>query len=115
VRYPFPLVMPSSVSLLSTYYQVWVYKSHLHLIPILYTTSPHVPRHRRLLPGRTEDSDGEGDDPHSDDEYLGPADALHLLRDPLVDTLAPPEVEVRAWERIRGYAGSAQKCGGINF
>ncbi|KAF9519810.1 hypothetical protein BS47DRAFT_997934 [Hydnum rufescens UP504] len=87
--------------------RVWMYKSHLHLIPILYTTSPHVPRHRRSLPGRTEDSDGEGDDPHSDDEYLGPADALRLLRDPLVDTLAPPEVEVRAWERIRGYPNSA--------
>lgn len=80
-----------------------MYQSHFHLIPISYTSPSPVPRHRRPLPGGNQDSDDEKDHPNSGDEYLGPADALRLLRDPSVNTLAPLEVEMRAWERIQGY------------
>ena len=85
--------------------QVWLYRNHMHLIPIFYTSSPNVPRRRRQLPG-TQDSDAEDGGPSQadDDEYLGVADALKILRDPSVDSVATSEVEARMWDRISKYA-----------
>lgn len=57
---------------------------------------------KRHLPGADNfDSMDEPNPTNADDEdYLGPADALRLVFDSTVDTIAPDEVEARVWERI---------------
>lgn len=80
--------------------QVWLYNSHLHLVPIFYGSSPNIPRVRRHLPGADDDDMEESALSAADDDYLGPADAVRLVRDPSVDTIAPDEVEAVVWERL---------------
>lgn len=36
----------------------------------------------------------------ADDDYITPGDALRLVRDSSVDTIAPDEVEAKVWERL---------------
>lgn len=56
--------------------------------------------------GRQLPSSAGDDDMHKStlevnaEEYLGPADALRLLRDTTVDSEAPAEVQNRIWARI---------------
>jgi len=50
------------------------------------------------LPGAT-DSDDEGNDPES---FIAIEDAVKLIRDPSVDTLAPSGMEKIIWQRISG-------------
>ena len=37
------------------------------------------------------------------DDFITAADAVKLVRDPLVDTLAPQKVQDIVWKRISGY------------
>jgi len=43
-----------------------------------------------------------------DNDYLAADDALQLLRDSSIETIAPPEVEKTVWKRIAGYPAAAK-------
>lgn len=58
---------------------------------------------RRKLSGVNGEDMDEASTDNGDDGYLGIGDALPLLRDPTVDSVAPEEVEVLVWERISRY------------
>ncbi|TFY56123.1 hypothetical protein EVJ58_g7833 [Rhodofomes roseus] len=87
--------------------QVWIYQSHLHLIPLSHVSAPSSkPRHRRYP--QTKDNDDEGDPTQDDiDDYISVLDASRVVRDPLIDTLAPSAVEQLVWKRIHGYPAAA--------
>jgi len=83
--------------------QVWIYNSRLHLIPLTHISPPSRKRQRRKLPGAA-DSDNEDADIGDDDSFIAIEDAVKLVRDPLISTLAPEDVERLVWERIAGLA-----------
>lgn len=78
---------------------MWIYKSRIHLIPIVHVSSPSRKRVRRRFPGSSQ-SDDEDENDLATDEYLMVDDALVLIRDPSIETLAPPVVEDTIWKRI---------------
>ncbi|KAG5220678.1 SGT1 protein [Salix suchowensis] len=80
---------------------VWIYGSRLHLIPLSHISPPSRPRKRR----RSHDSDDEGTAGiagNDDGGWIAVEDALKLIFDRNVNTLAPPEVERLVWKRISG-------------
>lgn len=80
--------------------KVWIYKSHLYLIPIIHVSpKSRVRRRQKLLP----DSDGESLENEENEEFIATVDALKLIRDPQSNTLAPPDVEKLVWDRISGF------------
>ncbi|KAH7915115.1 SGT1-domain-containing protein [Hygrophoropsis aurantiaca] len=99
--------LPSWVKPTNSENRVWIYSSHLQLIPLEHISAPSRIRRRRRLPA-SKDSDDEGDIGDDADEYLAPDDALALIRDRDVDTLAPRSVEDIVWQRISGYPASAR-------
>lgn len=89
--------------LFSNLAQVWIYSSRLHLIPISHVSPPSRKRRRRRLPGAKEsDDEGDGNIEDDDDDFIVVEDALKLVRDASVHTMAPPNVEKTVWQRISG-------------
>lgn len=83
--------------------QVWIYQSHLHLIPPSHISSSATKPRRRKY-SSTKDSDDEGEPVDGDDEdYINVSDALKVLRDSIENTVAPKAVEEAVWNRIHGY------------
>ncbi|KAG9314597.1 SGT1 protein-domain-containing protein [Chiua virens] len=99
--------LPHWVSPSNATNRVWIYSGRLHLIPLSHVSSPSKPRKRPRVLGRRE---LEEDEDHLDDEddYIATDDALLLVRDTFVDTLAPRAVEDTVWQRISGYPGAAR-------
>ncbi|KZT74872.1 hypothetical protein DAEQUDRAFT_659111 [Daedalea quercina L-15889] len=102
--------LPSWVTPTNAENRVWIYESHLHLIPLSHVSAPSSKPHRSRHP-RSKDSDDEGDIAQGDDDdgFITVADALKLVRDPLIDTLAPPTAEQLVWKRISGYPATARQ------
>ncbi|KAI0322311.1 SGT1-domain-containing protein [Amylostereum chailletii] len=101
--------LPSWVTPSNAENRVWIYNSHLHLIPLSHVSPPSSKRRRRRLPGANE-SDDEGDAVHVDeDDFLSLPQALQLVRDHSIDTSAPPTVERAVWKRITGYPGALKQ------
>ncbi|KAJ6627283.1 SGT1-domain-containing protein [Mycena sp. CBHHK59/15] len=98
--------LPTWVTPANSENRVWIYGSQLHLIPISHVSPPPRQRQRRKLPGKN-DSDDEGGDDKSED-FIATEDALRLLRDNSVDTLASPAVQLTVWQRIAGYPTAAR-------
>ena len=69
----------------STDGQVWISDGRLHLIPL---------EHRSERTGAIEGAEEE------DEGFILTADALRLVLDPTVDTIAPSNVEKTVWRRI---------------
>lgn len=67
--------------------QVLITNGRLHLVPLEYT-SPLPPKMQ------------EGDEETEEDGYIAPEEALRLVLDPSIDTLAPAAVEQAVWSRI---------------
>ncbi|EMD41652.1 hypothetical protein CERSUDRAFT_90221 [Gelatoporia subvermispora B] len=90
--------------------RVWIYSSHLHLIPLSHVSAPSSKSHKKRYPG-AKDSDNEGDITNviEDDDFITVEDAVKLVRDPLVDTLAPPDVEKAVLNRISGYPTASRQ------
>ncbi|PPQ69622.1 hypothetical protein CVT25_013705 [Psilocybe cyanescens] len=99
--------LPSWVKPTNTENRVWIYNSHLHLIPLSHISPPSRKRHRRKLPGAA-DSDNEDAEHGDDDIYLAVEDAIKIVRNTLTETVAPPAVEKIVWERISGYPDAAK-------
>ncbi|GAA5932072.1 hypothetical protein JCM3775_004233 [Rhodotorula graminis] len=75
--------------------RVWIHQGRLHLVPLDHTS-----------PVPFADTAAEPLNPSfdpDDDTFLDRAAAILLVRDPNVDTLAPPDVEAAVWARIDGY------------
>ncbi|KIJ68680.1 hypothetical protein HYDPIDRAFT_173344 [Hydnomerulius pinastri MD-312] len=100
--------LPNWVNPSNAINRVWIHSGRLHLVPLSHVSAPNKPRRRRRLPGAKE-SDDEGDiADDKDDEYIAVEDALSLVRDTTMDTVAPKAVEVAVWQRISGYPGAAR-------
>ncbi|KAH0838529.1 SGT1 protein-domain-containing protein [Lanmaoa asiatica] len=87
--------------------RVWIYSDRLHLIPLSHVSPPSKPRKRPRINGRREHEDEGHFGADEEDEYIAIEDALPLVRDASVDTLAPKAVEDIIWQRISGYPGTA--------
>lgn len=68
---------------------------------------PSKPRKRRGIPGGRE-HENEYHFADEEGEYIAIEDALPLVRDASVDTLAPKAVEDIVWQRISEYPGAAR-------
>ena len=66
--------------------QVWFCNGVLHLIPLSHTSSPPSNLADELDP----------------DAYLDPLEAIALVRDPLIPTASPKQVQEAIWNRISG-------------
>ncbi|KAF8971494.1 SGT1 protein-domain-containing protein [Flammula alnicola] len=87
--------------------RVWIYNSHLHLIPLSHISPTSRKRRHRKLPGAA-DSDDEDGTAGDDDTFIAVEDAVKFVRDSSLDTLAPPDVEKIIWQRIAGYPAAAK-------
>ncbi|KDQ54784.1 hypothetical protein JAAARDRAFT_37887 [Jaapia argillacea MUCL 33604] len=100
-------VLPSWVTPKNAENRVWIYNSHLHLIPLSYVSAPSSKRIRREYPRvNDEDTDGDGD---VEDGFLNPSDAVKLVRDSNVNTTAPTDLETTIWRKIAGYPAAARQ------
>ncbi|KAF7339943.1 Protein ecdysoneless [Mycena venus] len=97
--------LPTWITPTNSENRVWIYGSQLHLLPLLHVSPPSRKRQRRKLPGRN-DSDDEAEDDQED--FLCVEDALKILRDESIDTLAPTEVQNAVWARTNGYPAAAK-------
>ena len=80
--------------------RVWIHHGRLHLVPLEHT-SP-VPFADTGAARSTGDVPLNPSFDPDDDAFLDRAAAIRLVRDPTVDTLAPPDVEAAVWARIDG-------------
>ncbi|KIM48351.1 hypothetical protein M413DRAFT_440079 [Hebeloma cylindrosporum] len=99
--------LPSWVKPANSDNRVWIYNSRLHLIPLLHVSPGSRKRYRRPFPGGA-DSDDEDARPGDDDTFISAEDAVKFVRDPSIDTYAPPDVEKIVWQRIAGYPDAAK-------
>ncbi|KAH9176602.1 SGT1-domain-containing protein [Lactarius sanguifluus] len=83
--------------------RVWIYKSHLHLIPLSHV-SPPSSKNRSV-----SFSSDDNDDLATTDEFLDISDAVKLVRDTSASTRAPPQVEQTVWQRIARYPDNLQR------
>ncbi|OBZ79729.1 Protein SGT1 [Grifola frondosa] len=102
--------LPSWVTPSNAENRVWIYNSHMHLIPLSYVSAPSSKPRRRRHPG-AKDSDDEGDIAEDNDgeDFISIPDALKVVRDPLVNTRAPTNVEQTVWQRISRYPAAARQ------
>ncbi|KAH9947701.1 SGT1-domain-containing protein [Amylocystis lapponica] len=99
--------LPSWVTPSNAENRVWIYASHLHLVPPSHVSAPSSkPRRHKYY--NAQESDDEGD-VADDEDFLTAEDSLKLVRDPSVDTTAPPDVEKLVWQRISGYPSAARQ------
>ncbi|KAF7339752.1 SGT1-domain-containing protein [Mycena sanguinolenta] len=97
--------LPTWITPTNSENRVWIYGSQLHIIPISHVSPPSRKRQRRKLPGRTDsDDEDEGDQ----EDFICVEDALTILRDESVDTLASTEVQNAVWARTNAYPDAAK-------
>ena len=88
--------------------QVWIHNSRLHLVPLSHVSPPSSKATRRKYASHPED--GSNDDLDDNEDLISAAHAVQLVRDLLVNTTAPQNVEQAVWRRIDGYV-SLIACG----
>lgn len=94
---------PTSTSSSLITEQVWIYQSHLHLLPLSHVSAPSSkPRRSRYSQNRDSDDDKEITNSNDNEDYISVPDALMVVRDPLVDTIVPSAAEQLVWKRISG-------------
>ncbi|KAF8311241.1 SGT1-domain-containing protein [Clavulina sp. PMI_390] len=71
-------VLPAWVSPSNAENRVWLFGSHLHLVPIFYGSSSSTPRVRRRIADEQEEDDAAMGSNTTEDDYLGISDALRL-------------------------------------
>ncbi|KAJ7102279.1 SGT1 protein-domain-containing protein [Mycena belliarum] len=97
--------LPAWVTPTNSENRVWIYGSQLHLIPLSHVSPPSRKRLRRKLPGKPDSDDEDEAEPK---DFIAIEDALVLLRDETVHTLASAEVQTVVWARINGYPAAAK-------
>ncbi|KAH9853055.1 SGT1 protein-domain-containing protein [Lenzites betulinus] len=99
--------LPSWVNPSNAENRVWIHNSRLHLIPLSHVSAPSSKtRRRRHQEGEDHEELNESPD---EQEFITATDAVKLVRDPLVHTLAPEKVEHVAWKRITGYPAASRQ------
>ncbi|KAI9442367.1 SGT1-domain-containing protein [Lactarius indigo] len=83
--------------------RVWIYRSHLHLIPLSHVSPPSSKRRPVSF------SSDNNDDLATTDEFLDISDAVKLVQDTSISTRAPPQVEQTVWLRIARYPDNLQR------
>ncbi|CAE7081730.1 unnamed protein product [Rhizoctonia solani] len=78
--------------------RVWIYRGHLHIVPLSYTSDPST-RPAQLNDILNDDLGAQT----STEEYLSGADALRLILDEGVATHAGDNIEQAAWNRVVKY------------
>lgn len=87
---------------------MWIHSGRLHLVPLSHVSPPSKPRKRPRIPGGREHEDEDHFAADEEDDYIAIEDALPLVRDASVGSLAPKAVEDIVWQRISGYPGAAR-------
>lgn len=82
--------------------RVWIYRSHLHLVPLSYVSPPSSKRRAVRF------SSDDNDELAATDEFLDISDALKLVRDTSTSTGSPPQLEQTVWRRIARYPDDLQ-------
>ncbi|KAJ7275372.1 SGT1 protein-domain-containing protein [Mycena haematopus] len=97
--------LPTWITPTNSENRVWIYGSQLHVIPLSHVSPPSRKRQRRKLPGKNDsDDEDEGDQ----EDFICVEDALTILRDESIDTLASTEVQDAVWARTQGYPAAAE-------
>ncbi|KAJ3006221.1 hypothetical protein NUW54_g4020 [Trametes sanguinea] len=100
--------LPSWVTPSNAENRVWIHNSRLHLIPLSHVSAPSARiRRRRYLPHQSEEEEEQLE--KDEEEYILATDAVKLVRDPLVETVAPETVEQTVWKRISGYPAASRQ------
>ncbi|KAI9066682.1 SGT1-domain-containing protein [Trametes sanguinea] len=100
--------LPSWVTPSNAENRVWIHNSRLHLIPLSHVSAPSARnRRRRYLPHQSEEEEEQLE--NEEEEYILATDAVKLVRDPLVETTAPENVEQTVWKRISGYPAASRQ------
>ncbi|KAK0465270.1 SGT1 protein-domain-containing protein [Desarmillaria tabescens] len=98
--------LPSWVTPSNSENRVWIYNSHLHLIPLSHVSPPSRKRRRRKISASKDNDENDyvaRDEDADEDDFIDVEDALKLVRDPSVDTRASMAVENLVWDRISQY------------
>ncbi|KAI6045073.1 SGT1 protein-domain-containing protein [Pisolithus marmoratus] len=98
--------LPSWVNPSNAPNRVWICGGRLHLIPLSHVSAPNKSRRHPVVIQQNELSTALGE---SDEDYIAIDDALCLVRDACICTLAPKEVEDTIWKRISEYPGAAER------
>ena len=88
--------------------QVWIHNSRLHLVPLSHVSPPSSNKRRRKYINVRDSDDEENDGAEEQSQFIAATDAIKLVRDPLVDTAAPRNVEDVVWGRISGCVRSEE-------
>ncbi|KAK0233331.1 SGT1 protein-domain-containing protein [Armillaria fumosa] len=84
--------------------RVWVYSSHLHLIPLSHISPPSRRRRRRKIPvSKDKDEEDYAIQDEDEDDSIAVEDALKLIRDASIETRSSIAVENLVWDRISQY------------
>ncbi|KAJ3822271.1 SGT1 protein-domain-containing protein [Lentinula raphanica] len=102
-------VLPRWVKPTNSDNRVWIHNSRLHLIDISYISPPSRKPRRSENFSRGSDDEDDGSFHEESEDYLAVEDALKLIRDPSVDTIADPAIEQVVWNRISGYPQAARQ------
>ncbi|KAG9104956.1 hypothetical protein FRC06_005023 [Ceratobasidium sp. 370] len=91
--------LPSWITPENAENRVWIYKGQLHLVPLQHVSDPSTRPARQAKDALDEGfSDRDGSEP-----YLNAEDALTIVLDENVPTLADERVQQAAWNRVVKY------------
>ncbi|KAF8527912.1 SGT1 protein-domain-containing protein [Hysterangium stoloniferum] len=99
--------LPSWITPENSENRVWIYKGHLHLIPLNYVSADSTGGYRRTRSDTESDDDLANQDDGS--EYISLLDAVPIVFDDNNATLTIPDLEQAAFRRIEGYPGVARQ------
>ncbi|KAJ4476672.1 SGT1 protein-domain-containing protein [Lentinula aciculospora] len=103
-------VLPRWVKPTNSENRVWILNSRLHLVDISHLSPPsRKPRRRQRISGESFGDDGDDLMEEQLEDYLAVEDALKLIKNPNIDTFAPPAVERIISNRISGYPDAARQ------
>lgn len=98
--------LPSWVNPSNALNRVWLYSGRLHLIPSSHVSASNKPRRHPAAMQQNEYGTTLEED---NEDTIAVDDAVRLVRDASIHTLAPKGVEDAIWKRISGYPGAAAR------
>ncbi|PBL00901.1 SGT1-domain-containing protein [Armillaria gallica] len=101
--------LPSWVTPSNSENRVWIYSSHLHLIPLSHVSPPSRWRRRRKISASKDNDEEDYTIQDEDEDFIAVGDALKLVRDASVDTRTSIAVENLVWDRISLYPEAVRR------
>ncbi|KAG8932821.1 hypothetical protein FRC02_000505 [Tulasnella sp. 418] len=95
--------LPNWVTPTNSENRIWIHRSQLHIIPLEHISPKGRPQgsRRRALPNQEEEDEIQ----ESEESYISIQDALRIVRDSTIPTVASPAVQEAAFARIKEYPG----------